>query len=191
MPPLKNRIVNFDPKSLDEIVKRAIEEKQYVVVNRSSNERVSLSTSNSFPVRSQPQRFYNNSNFQYTQSQMRPSYYGLRNKQNAWNRNNFFHKDSSSAPHPNYNQTNNNVQNNSTSLQERPSESSLFCSRCNKSGHTANNCFPTSNPPPNYGDLTSNDLANRVKQISFLEVPRTRNQSQRPDNNKWTKRSNQ
>ncbi len=192
--PLKHRIVNYDPKSLDELVKKAVEEEPYVAVLRSSLEDNSPRNNDSgttvrttqtddgwsrvqnrnknryFKIYDQNIGMGNNRNWrQYREhnNENRPPtpFPRWENRSNNTNHNNSFANGKTQT-----NQNSNSFHNGNDNRRQN------ICIRCNRRGHTSDQCY--ARLPNAITNFTSNenDLVEKVKQVSFLEIPQATKQ---------------
>lgn len=193
-PPLKYRMVNATANTLDEITKKAVEEEPYVAILKSSfdskpdskpnpNDKPDevIQERNLYSERFRNSRFNRNlTRYPYDRQNWRPN-------------NNFYRRD---TPYPRRNFNNNFLrtidQTNMTAKDNRPSTTDQsdgknvrFCIRCNRNGHLSDNCYARLNNASNSDTENGERFLNRIKQISFLEVPHKRknlNHSQSRDN---------
>lgn len=197
-PPLKHRIVNFEPKTLDELIKKAVEEEPYVAVLKSS---IEGEHSNSQRINSNDTATENkgNDNRNINQDTFQRPFDERRNYQRGRN---FRGSYRPSTPFPrrnrnsnfnrNYDLNNNNsyyrTRNSENFFNQRDSVQGRFCVRCNRNGHTVDTCYVRLesgkvNEPPRVDNLTE-----QVKRVSLLEAPQPRRTDFIPNKVVWSNR---
>lgn len=207
--PLKFRIVNYEAKTLDEILKRTLEEEPFVGISKPS---ASTTLAQSVPqnryflgnrldytnYRNQPRR---PTSFQIAQRQAFNSnnWQARRNlnqqfqQMNPFSRwNNYFQKgDQIQQGNINYEMSKPNDHRSNPFVknqlhQENFRNSPLICSHCNKIGHSIANCYSriaNEKDSPNDNNTNSN---NNVKKVSFLEMRQNRQKIPGRKNTLWS-----
>lgn len=192
-PPLKYRVVNFEPKSLDEIIKKAVEEEPYVAVLKSSLELKDLNKSQprhdsiDMDWRQGRSNFQNSRQFHQNQRFDRFS-----SNRRTWRLNRSFENRPSTPFHSwrNSNDNENNRYNDKFTKQESYDSHSKkdfnFCIRCQRRGHTSDTCYAKLDNFEGKESTNLNDLSQKVRQVSFLEVPQTRRPVLGPNKPAWS-----
>lgn len=156
-PPLKYRIVSCDAKSLDEIIRKALEEEPFVRVQKLSTEisGPSETTSNNFRQAEKttffkPQRGRNSQNSfflnQNSNWSHRPSNFGSNNFRSHLSSNNSFDRNNTKnfSNSNNFESSNRSFHNNG--------KNKLICLRCGRRGHSVDTCYAKLSP-----QLANND----------------------------------
>lgn len=207
--PLKYRIVNFEPKSLDEIIRKAVEEEPYVNVLKSSldsntsnsekldsfktqveddwrKSRNNLQNSQKFQNNQQFNRFNNNrrswqsnQNFATIRPQNSLSWNNNMQRQQDYGRNRYTNNGNNADINNNENQPRN----------QQYSRDHLFCLRCERHGHTSDRCYARLNNVTKIQPSDSEEVSKRLQQVSFLEVPQSRRPILGPNKTSWSNKT--
>lgn len=170
--------MNCELNTLDELIRKAVEEEPYVAVQKSS-----LETDKSFTI---SHDFYNKA--KYNNFKLGLNSHPSPSKPN-FNRN-----------YDNYNYRPINFDNNKFQQNhgrndynnQRPfrnsydQRNSKFCIRCKRGGHTSDNCYARLTNDQANAHAIDNDLATKVKEVSFLEVPQIKRPVLDPRQNSWS-----
>lgn len=184
-PPLKYRIINFEATTLDAITKKAIEEKPFVRVTKSSTDTEKNLNRNSINNKENVNYFRRRQFSSNRPNNFRqPQQFFQRNWQNApileknfasmnfsdnWRNRpqaNHFNQNqpSTSTPNPFYrnnNYNNRNFQN-----------TDISCLRCNRKGHTKDTCYVRMNEPQDKRETNGQQNTNHVSFLGTHEVDR-------------------
>lgn len=187
-PPLKYRVVNFEPKSLDEIVKKAVEEEPYVAVLKSSLD--TKETDKPRPDNNLVDGNWREGRTQFQNSrqyQQHERFNNFNNNRRGW-RPNRYSNARPATPFNNWRESNNNYSNrrNDERFPRREEKQTRYCIRCHRNGHTSDTCYAKLDQDNNKESPNVDNLSQRTKQVSFLEVPQTRRPLQGPDKPVWS-----
>lgn len=193
--PLKERIINFEAKSLDELTRKAIEEEPFVQVLKASTEtsdNIESRKRTNFENKNENGKYWDRRNFSFNdrnffdrnQNQQNPFF--KRNWRNRFDgndrRNNYeFYNGNRrpftrNGPQP---RQNNGIQN--TDIQGPNNSYNRFsnrdsemktCLRCNKKGHLSDTCYVRLNKTDAQMENDERNMLAKLKQVSFLETPK-------------------
>lgn len=182
--PLKYRIMNCDTKTLDEIVKRAVEEEPFVKVLRPSTFVDEEGNHNEGFVKNPQNKkhFFDNrqnrqvqtKDFQtkawlerdhYRNVPRNPFFRSVMNQNNNFGDGNPNHR----RDFPNERKFRNDVDNNGRDVKPE----TKICLRCNKQGHTSDHCYVRLNNWNNRPTNDERDVFHKMKHVSFLEAPKS------------------
>lgn len=176
LPPLKFRIQNFDAYSLDELVRKTVEEEPFVKVITSSLDDANNEPSSSNNSR-QVSRWQQNNFSQRNNSQSNRNFMNQNprfQRANSFNRNNDFYNNNQRNFANNTSQ--NNPSNNNFQHQQNRNDTKMTCTRCNRVGHRVENCYVRQENLPNIQRVNQNNnqTPRNVNKISFLGLNRER-----------------
>lgn len=182
-PPLKHRIVNCELKTLDELIKKAVEEEPYVAVLKSSIGNNDLSDPPSIPN-------VNHANTDFRQG--RQTRFTERSSNN-WNQSYRGYRPPTPFAYGNSRLTQARYRNGNYDVQ-RPfpdhniphNTEARFCIRCKRHGHTSDNCYARLDNNERVNRSRNDDMTIKPKGVSFLEIPQIKRPILGPNRNDWS-----
>lgn len=192
--PLKHRIINFEARTLDELVRKAVEEEPFVKVLKPSTEpelntRREVEDFNNFNGNWYRKKidYDNKRNFNYYNQSNAFSKRDWRNDSNMQHRIGYINNRMVDSRNWNRNQNGRNFSSGQRfHNDQRNNEEIKVCLRCHKRGHLSDKCYVKLGNDDENQPNAQQDMNAQMKRVSFLETPRFREPFTGTPTKRWT-----